>query len=637
MLSSPGADAHGFFKKLTFYTVIPFSASLEKPLKLLLIQPPTADFYDTEIRLQPLGLCMLKGTVKKFLPFVEVKVRDYHRGHGRRTKALPDELLYLRDYYRHPDNSPFCTFHHYYHFGASCEDLAKDVAGEKPDLVGISSLFSPYHHEALACAREIKKHFPVPILMGGSHVSSSPLSVLNDRAVDFIIRGEGEKPLVEFLKTYASGGSLENVPNLGFKRRRRVFLNDMEDNYPLDQLPSPDFSDLNPDLYRYKGKRLCFIATSRGCPHRCTFCSVRTTFGPAYRRRSPEKVLVEIRTRFEQGYRVFDFEDDNLSFHREDFRRILKSIIYEIPRGDVEFLAMNGLSYLSLDAESLGLMARAGFKHLDLSLVTVNRGVLKALGRPHRLEKFLEVVHLAHGLGFNMVSYQILGLPLETLEDMTTTMAVLAGLPVLIGASLFYLSPGCPLAETFKEMTPRDLIRTRSTAMALETDFFCRDDLYTLFVSARILNFLKGLRFHEKEIPLSEALSRLGSRGRREKLGGDILQRLFRERRLYASTREGLKPFTGSKQTSSFRSWKKQGAFALPGGVGSPSLPRGGQSARTGKSEQDSLHDIFILVLLKWRRVCYQHPRHFNKEGISLGERRTQQSHLFHDPGQQVL
>jgi radical SAM superfamily enzyme YgiQ (UPF0313 family) len=520
----------------------PSFANKQTPLKLILIQPPIRDFYDTEIRLQPLGLCMLKGAIKVFLPQVEVIVRDYHRGHGKRSMPLPDELVYLRAYYRHPDQSPFSAFHHYYHFGASFEEIAREVAVEKPDLVGISSLFSPYHSEALACAREIKKHSFVPVLMGGTHVSASPLSVLNDPSVDFIIRGEGEKPLVEFLKAYSSGGPLEAIPNLGFKRRSKAILNDMEENYPLDGLPCPDFSDLDKELYRYRGRRLCFITTSRGCPHRCAFCSVQTTFGQAYRRRSPEKVLAEIRTRFEEGYRIFDFEDDHLIFHREDFKRILEAIVHDFPQGDLELLAMNGLSYLSLDAEILTLMARAGFRHLDLSLVSANREVLKSLRRPHSMETFLQVVTTAHVLGFHIVSYQILGLPMETAEDMVNTMALLATLPVLIGASVFYLSPGCPLAKAFPEMTQEDILKARSTAMAIETDRFCRDDLYTLFISARILNFLKGLRFFEKDVLLQEVLDKARYKGTREKIGVELLQKLFREQRIYASTKEGLRP-----------------------------------------------------------------------------------------------
>ena len=41
-------------------------------MKVLLIQPPVEDFYDTDVRLQPIGLAYLKAAVNKHLPEVDV-------------------------------------------------------------------------------------------------------------------------------------------------------------------------------------------------------------------------------------------------------------------------------------------------------------------------------------------------------------------------------------------------------------------------------------------------------------------------------------------------------------------------------------------------------------------------------------
>jgi radical SAM superfamily enzyme YgiQ (UPF0313 family) len=526
-------------------------------MKILLIQPPIQDFYDTDIRLQPLGLCMLKAVAKKFLPHIEVTVRDYHQGHGRKTIPLPAELSYLREYFRYPDTSPFSTFFHYCHFGTSFAEIAEDVVQEKPDLIGISSLFSPYHREALACAREIKLRLDVPILMGGSHVSAVPLSVLSDPSVDFIIRGEGERPFVEFLKAWEAGLPLESVPNLGFKREGESVLNPIADNFPLDQLPVADFFDLSPDRYLFEKKPLCFITTSRGCPHQCTFCSVHSTFREKFRRRSPENVLSEIRQRYSEGYRVFDFEDDNLSFSREDLKAILSALIAEFPTNDLRLVAMNGISYLSLDREILELMKKAGFRSLNISLVSANADVLTRLKRPHTLSKYLEVVDQAHGLGFDIVSYQILGIPYETMDDMVDTMSLMASLPVLIGASIFYLTPSCPIAAEFPEMTESDIFKARSTAMAVETDQFRCDDLYTLFITARIINFLKGLRLTGEKVSLHDALRQADNAGYREKRGAQILQKLLDEGRLYAAMKGGLQLLPGFKIDIFMKVWMK--------------------------------------------------------------------------------
>lgn len=527
------------------------------PLKIILIQPPIQDFYDTNIRLQPLGLCMLKAAARKFMPHIQVIIRDFHQGGGRKTIPLPHELSYLREYFSCPDRSPFSTFFHYHHFGASFEEIGEAVALEKPDLVGISSLFSPYHREALTCGREIKKRSGAPILLGGSHVSASPLSVLSDPVVDFIICGEGERPFVELLRALEANLPLDRVPSLGFKRNGQAVLNLSVENYPLDELPLADFSDLQQESYLFERKPLCFINTSRGCPHRCTFCSVHLTFGEGFRRRSPGNVVSEIRQRYSEGYRVFDFEDDNLSFPREDFRKLLKDLIAEFPPNELRLVAMNGLSHLSLDRETLELLKRAGFRTLNLSLVSANDDILARLKRPHTLNKYLEVVNQAQGLGFDIISYQILGLPYETLDHMVGTMALMVSLPVLIGASIFYLTPGCPIAKEFPERTESDIFKARSTAMAIETDQFRRDDLYTLFITARIINFLKGLRLTGQQVSLQGALKEAEQGGIRDKVGAQILRKLVDEGRLYAATKHGLEPLPRFKANLFMEVWRK--------------------------------------------------------------------------------
>jgi radical SAM superfamily enzyme YgiQ (UPF0313 family) len=528
-------------------------------MKLLLIQPPIQDFYDTDIRLQPLGLCMLKAVVRKHVPDVEVIVKDYHQGCGRKTIPVPAELSYLEEYYALADSSPFSTFHQYYHFGASFEAVAKDVLKEKPDLVGISSLFTPYHREAVDCAKEIKKRSPVPILMGGSHVSAFPMSILKDTAVDFTIRGEGERPLVEFVRALLAGMPLDHVPNLGYKINGEPVLNATGEPYPFHELPFADFSDLPKERYLYQGKPLCFITTTRGCPHGCSFCSVHATFGKQFQARSPENILQEIGQRHGEGYRVFDFEDDNLSFHGKDFKRLLKLISAEFNGDGLHLLAMNGISHQSLDGEILQLMRLAGFGHLNIALVSSSEGVLKRLHRPHTLASFLEVVTRAHALGFKITSYQILGLPYETLDDMIQTLTLLARLPVLIGISVFYLAPGCSLAKEFPELTETDLFKARSTAMATETEDFARDHIHTLFITARIMNFLKGIQVDGEKLSLREALDIAGHQGGRQKLGAEILTRLFEERTLYAATRQGFKPVHRFRPELFFLACRKTG------------------------------------------------------------------------------
>jgi radical SAM superfamily enzyme YgiQ (UPF0313 family) len=374
--------------------------------------------------------------------------------------------------------------------------------------------------------------------MGGSHASAVPESLLASAHVDYVIRGEGEKPFVEFLRCLKNHKPVDTVANLAYKRNGEVVLNPIEENFPIEDLPMPDLSDFSPASYTLAGKPLTFMITSRSCPHKCSFCSVHTTFGTDYRRRSLDQVLEEIQLRYRQGYRVIDFEDDNLTYYKQTFKELCRRLIARFPNREMEFVAMNGISYLSLDDGLLELMRQAGFSHLNLALVSSDKTVRETTKRPHTLEAYLRVVHKAAALGFKVVSYQILGLPNESLASMIQTLAFNARLPVLLGASPFYQTPNSPIARGLK-LNESDFIKARLTALAIETKGFSRDDIYTLFVTTRIVNFLKGLRV-DASTSFQELISLRWSEPRTQ-VGIDLLQQLSETGRLYFATTQGLR------------------------------------------------------------------------------------------------
>jgi radical SAM superfamily enzyme YgiQ (UPF0313 family) len=534
-------------------------------MKVLLIQPPVQDFYDTDVRLQPIGLCYLRAAVKKYLSDVDVIIKDYHGGCGRRTVAVPRELRYLTDYYSVADKSPFSTFHQYYHFGKPFDEIESEIAEIRPDVVGISSLFTPYYREVLEVAARAKKRLNVPVLVGGSHASAVPESLLSSANVDYVIRGEGEKAFVEFLRYLKGRKRIEEVPNLAYKKAHEFVFNPLVDNFSIDELPFPDLSDLLSATYTLARKSMTFMITSRSCPHKCSFCSVHTTFGTNYRRRSLENVLEEIELRYQQGYRVIDFEDDNLTYYKNIFKDLCRRLIARFPNHEMEFVAMNGISYLSLDEELLTLMFRAGFSHLNLALVSSDKTVRETTKRPHTLGAYLKVVHKAVQLGFKIVSYQILGLPNEGLESMIQTLAFNTRLPVLLGASPFYRTPASPIARGIN-LSEEDYVKARLTAMAVETDEFRREDIYTLFIATRVINFLKGL--HLSASTDVNTLLDCSWPDDRTRIGFELLKLLRETNRLYFWTTKGLRENVKFESEIFFRVLRQAGVIGCQNGQG---------------------------------------------------------------------
>ena len=74
--------------------------------------------------------------------------------------------------------------------------------------------------------------------------------------------------------------------------------------------------------------------------------------------------------------------------------------------------------------------------------------------------------------------------------------------------------------------------------MAIETDHFSRDDIYTLFVTTRIVNFLKGLPV-DGVTSLPELMRQRWS-DPRSQIGFDLLKQLSETQRLFFATSQGL-------------------------------------------------------------------------------------------------
>src|SRR4030042_4972561 len=122
-------------------------------MKILLIQPPIQDFYQTSIRTQPIGLAYLAASLQT--QGHEVEILDCQTG-KKKPIPVPAELSYLKEFYPFNDRSPFKLYSGYYHFGMDWEEIRQRIEDSKAEIFGISSSFTPYHEEALKIGRFIK-------------------------------------------------------------------------------------------------------------------------------------------------------------------------------------------------------------------------------------------------------------------------------------------------------------------------------------------------------------------------------------------------------------------------------------------------------------------------------------------------
>src|SRR5690606_5824292 len=171
--------------------------------------------------------------------------------------------------------------------GGDHHHLRRTIEELGPHLViGLSCYSSFDYMRVMALARFIKRCFPqVPLVTGGYHASALPDDVLFDGSpFDAVVVGEGERPMLELVRTLLGGQALE----------RRAYGPDQIEE--LDTLP-PYAWDLL-DRYWPRARdigRKFQVYLARGCPYHCTFCMERAKSGYKWRAYSSERAVDELR------------------------------------------------------------------------------------------------------------------------------------------------------------------------------------------------------------------------------------------------------------------------------------------------------------------------------------------------------
>jgi len=449
-------------------------------MKVLLIQPPLEDFYTTPIRLYPLGLLYAAGVVER--AGAEVEILDCLSPLKKRPIPVPASFAFLPPV----DRIPY-FFKGYYRFGISDEEILCRVSASAPDLIGISSQFTAYYESVERLARLIKGHSHTPVFIGGHHATVfAPEIRRRTPEIDFVLEGPAEECLPGFLKAQRTGppGTKQRA---GAKSKDEDITQDWRSAQPAHHLlKGPD--------YRIGGKNSISLIASRGCPYGCEFCGVHRMFGREIEYREVGAVIEEMRRNYGlKGARIFNFEDDNLSFDRAWFLEFLRAVASEATLRGAELTAMNGLCHSTLDPEVLEAMRRAGFRELNVSLVTASPKLRGAYRRPHKIDRFdnfNSLIGEARRLSFFVTAYVIIGLPGQTFAEAKATIDQLLALDVLVGPSVFYLAPGSPMHDRL-DIPPavRDNWNLyRSSAFAVETPDLSRAQLLDLFSYARRKN-----------------------------------------------------------------------------------------------------------------------------------------------------
>ncbi|GIW22293.1 MAG: hypothetical protein KatS3mg068_1300 [Candidatus Sericytochromatia bacterium] len=114
---------------------------------------------------------------------------------------------------------------------------------------------------------------------------------------DYVVIGEGEEPFYKIITSIVNNENVDNI--IGVKTLSNIYnLDTFSQNMNLEDLPTPDYSDIDLNLFNPK---LISVYSNRGCPFRCHFCSEHSLFGKKFKReRALKKFIYDMKILYEK-------------------------------------------------------------------------------------------------------------------------------------------------------------------------------------------------------------------------------------------------------------------------------------------------------------------------------------------------
>lgn len=326
------------------------------------------------------------------------------------------------------------------------------------DCLGITAM-TPDRDMLTRVAKTVKKQRPGAVIVAGGYFPTLDTARCLARCpeIDIVVRGEGESVASELWGRLERGEDWTGVPGVAYLKDGEPVLNPMPGLIAdLDSLPFParDALEQGPPV------EWASIASSRGCYHSCSFCSVNTFYdlsgGHAPRFRDPVKVVDEIESIISSlGITKFSMMDDDFigpGKTREHARRIAEEIIARKLKINLSIECRAD----EVDEDLLKLLKEAGLTGVFLGIESGVQRQLDTYNKRTTVEQNRRAIEVVRGLGLAMQPGFIPFDPYTTFEELQENMQFVKDVDLWQGKAgptpvKVILYPGVPLLDRVKQ------------------------------------------------------------------------------------------------------------------------------------------------------------------------------------------
>ena len=377
---------------------------------VMLIHPPAVyDFRKKELYPGPLGATASQVQLTK-VAIGMLSIAEYLDRNGYKViinniadRMVNDKEFDVEEHIQKAVAKVFAIGLHWHHHAQGAIEIAKLCKKLHPDsIVILGGLTATYFHEEI-----IRKY----------------------SFIDAVIRGEAEKPFLEFLRTYKKGLEITDIPNLTYRNSTgKVVVNPIMK--PSDNLDEFEFTRLDliePKLSTYSQdiEPRGSLVLCRGCIYNCTICggsaySYKTYLGmekPAFR--SPGKIVEDIKKLNNQGINVIGlYQDPRMG--GEKYWKELSSVLRK-DELNIDRLTIDIFSPVDEDF----IREFATIKTQVVFYICPDSGndcVRKAQGRCYSNEELLKSIKLCYKYHIPVTSFFSIGLSGETNDTFKETL-----------------------------------------------------------------------------------------------------------------------------------------------------------------------------------------------------------------------
>lgn len=282
------------------------------------------------------------------------------------------------------------------------ELLIKILKDFNPDIVGMTCYTSPVIRDIKQVSEIVKKNSKALVIIGGIHATLDPQSLLDFPLIDYIVRGEGEYPLLEICNL-VDDKNISGIINL-----ENINLNPVRPFINLNDLPIADY-----DLLEVKKYPVATFYTSRGCPGACRFCYNK---GRVLRFYNTDKVIETI-TRVLEKYKIkeFNIADDNFANMSQRTTKICKAISKYKPVFHI-FLRVD-----QTDDKIMKELKEAGCWAIQFGFESGNQRMLNYINKNTTIEQNIKAIEQCKKYKIFVDGSFMIGLPTETEAEMNET------------------------------------------------------------------------------------------------------------------------------------------------------------------------------------------------------------------------